>query len=134
MRTYMTLICLFGISGLFAQWSDSFSKSLDPAWKGDVHNFKVNSQMQLQLMAPSAGSSALFRSFLYEDSLVWSFYIKLDFSPSATNKLAVVLMADQMPWDSSKAFYIEIGENGTNDNWKFFIKMLRQSNFWVLEN
>ncbi|MEI2695787.1 MAG: lamin tail domain-containing protein [Saprospiraceae bacterium] len=73
-------------------------------------------------MAPSAGSSALFRSFLYEDSLVWSFYIKLDFSPSATNKLAVVLMADQMPWDSSKAFYIEIGENGTNDNWKFFYK------------
>ncbi len=118
----MTLICLFGISGLFAQWSDSFSQSLDPAWKGDVHNFKVNSQMQLQLMAPSAGSSALFRSFLYEDSLVWSFYIKLDFSPSATNKLAVVLMADQMPWDSSKAFYIEIGENGTNDNWKFFYK------------
>lgn len=122
MRTYMTLICLFGISGLFAQWSDSFSQSLDPAWKGDVHNFKVNSQMQLQLMAPSAGSSALFRSFQYEDSLVWSFYIKLDFSPSATNKLAVVLIADQMPWDSSKAFYIEIGENGTNDNWKFFYK------------
>lgn len=122
MRTYMTLICLFGISGLFAQWSDSFSQSLNPAWKGDVHNFKVNSQMQLQLMAPSAGSSTLFRSFHYEDSLVWSFYFKLDFSPSATNKLAVVLMADQMAWDSSKAFYIEIGENGTNDNWKFFYK------------
>lgn len=122
MRTYMTLICLYGISGLFAQWSDSFNQSLDPAWKGDVQNFKINSQMELQLMAPSAGSSELFRSFLFEDSLVWSFYFKMDFSPSATNKLAIVLMADQMNWDSSKAFYIEIGENGSNDNWKLFYK------------
>lgn len=122
MRTYMTLICLYGISGLFAQWSDSFNQSLDPAWKGDVQNFKINSQRQLQLTAPSAGNSGLFRSFLFEDSLVWSFYFKMDFSPSATNKLAIVLMADQMNWDSSKAFYIEIGENGSNDNWKLFYK------------
>ncbi|MBK8451401.1 MAG: lamin tail domain-containing protein [Saprospiraceae bacterium] len=122
MRHTLTLIGLFGLQFLCAQWHDRFSNGFDSAWIGDRSDFKINLQQELQLNAMDAGNSMLFHQIQKHDSMSWSFYFKMDFAPSATNKLLIILMADRTEYDSANAFVLEIGENGTNDNWKFYLK------------
>ncbi|NJN24497.1 MAG: hypothetical protein HC819_00100 [Cyclobacteriaceae bacterium] len=67
-----------------------------PIWLGDISNFSVNTDQQLQLTAPPvSGKSYISTSSEVINEAEWSFYVKLDFNPSSGNYLDVYLVSDQ---------------------------------------
>jgi len=108
---------------LFSQVFDDFSDgdfTNDPTWSGDVSDFIINENFELQLDAFSSGDSKLFTRFTRFDSLEWGIDIKMDFSPSNSNKIRIYLMIDTFMVDIANGYFIEIGENGASDNIKFY--------------
>jgi len=91
-----TLATLF--SSAVAQIGDDFSNdelSLAPPWQGDTAHFVINTEGQLQLDAPAvAGKSYITTPSDIINTAQWSFYVKLDFNPSASNYLDIYLTSD----------------------------------------
>ena len=109
-----------------AQLTDDFSDgdiTMDPVWLGDVSHFRVNAGFQLQLDAPDAGSSVLFTEVQFPDSVQWEFFINMDFAPSQTNRLRVYLFSDSSNFSSGVGYFVEIGENGSEDAIHFYRQM-----------
>lgn len=124
MRFLSILLFIIGIVNIsICQLQDNFSDgniSANPTWVGDLSNFIVNSNLELQLMAPSAGQSKLFTNPVIEqDTTYWRGKLKMDFAPSATNLLRIYLQMDDTTALAS-GYFIEMGENGSNDAIKFF--------------
>jgi hypothetical protein len=120
LKTWKVYVILLTIAAhpLQAQIADDFSDGNftdNPAWQGDAANFMVNAAGELQLNAPTAGSSVLAVPGTIPDSAVWLFDVRLEFAPSATNVLRVYLLADQPNLLLANGYYLEIGENGTAD-------------------
>lgn len=107
---------------LYSQWTDDFSGNRLMNWKGDTSSFIINSNRQLQLMANDAGEKFIFREIKEETETLWGIYFELKFAPSGTNKIKLYLTMDQPDPIIASSYYIEIGENGSNDNWKFYLK------------
>lgn len=108
---------------LTAQIQDDFSDgnfSDSPSWQGDVANFIVNPEFQLQLDAPEAGTSTLFLPTSIADSAVWEMFFKMDFSPSGSNSLHIVLQSDSSSLLDGNGYYLFIGETGSNDAIHFY--------------
>ena len=108
----------FLIQPVSAQLFDDFSDGeivSSPAWTGDVSDFIVNPDNQLQLNAASAGSSTLWTAVQFPDSVQWQCYYKMGFAPSASNRLRIYLMADTTEADIANGYVLEIGENGGDD-------------------
>ncbi|HHH53506.1 MAG TPA: hypothetical protein ENK91_07590, partial [Bacteroidetes bacterium] len=118
----LILIILFNTS-LFSQFFDDFSDGdfrTNPEWNGDVADFIVNGQYQLQLDAAEGGTSKIYAKYYSVDSLEWNFYFKMDFSPSNSNKLKIFLMLDSLQIEKASGLYLEIGENGNDDKIKLY--------------
>ncbi|MGE5357252.1 MAG: Ig-like domain-containing protein [Deltaproteobacteria bacterium] len=112
-----------GLNHVACQFMDDFKDGdiqTDPMWLGNTEHFIINNQYKLQLDAPEGGNSVLYTQFNAPDSIEWGFYFKMDFSPSATNKLRVYLLSDNNDITKANAYFIEIGENGSQDNIKFY--------------
>ncbi|MEZ4892795.1 MAG: lamin tail domain-containing protein [Saprospiraceae bacterium] len=126
LHRFLVFSLLFSCSNfLSAQIFDDFSDGnfdQNPAWQGDVANFMVNASNELQLNATVAGTSSLAVQGSIPASVNWKFKFRLDFSPSANNMLRIYLQSDQVNFASAKGYYLEIGENGSNDA----IKLYRQ--------
>lgn len=119
-----TLLLLI-LSPLFihAQTVDDFTDgdlTANPAWQGDVGNFKVNAAFQLQLMASEAGNSSLYLPVGFTDSTVWELYFHLDFDPSSSNRLKIYLQSNTTNLSAGNGFFLEAGEDGTSDALKFY--------------
>jgi hypothetical protein len=102
----------------YGQLIDNFGDGnlQDPTWAGDISNFKVNTEGQLQLMAPAAGTSKIYTKFKKpKDSLELSFYFKMQFAPSDDNNAIVYLLMDTPDEKTGTGYYLTIGENGSND-------------------
>ncbi|MBK6931029.1 MAG: lamin tail domain-containing protein [Saprospirales bacterium] len=102
----------------YAQIQDVFSDgdiSANPAWLGDLNEFVVNAAGELQLNAPDAGASILAVEGNIPDTAVWLLDVRLEFAPSASNFLRIYLLADQPDLLLANGYYLEIGENGTDD-------------------
>ena len=114
------IACCTTVSG---QLTDDFSDgnlTANPTWVGDLGNFVVNANKELQLMAPVAGISKLYTQPVEEqDTTYWRGYLKMDFAPSATNLLRYYLQISDTSATAS-GYYFEIGENGNNDAMKFY--------------
>jgi len=117
MRFYTTLVFLLLSGFAFGQFLDDFSDGdlLNPDWQGNTNHFTVNGDGQLQLNAPSAGSSLIYLETMVPDSAVWDLWLKMDFSPSMSNRLVVYLMAASFDLPTTDAVFLELGENGNND-------------------
>ncbi len=108
---------------LSAQVSDDFSDgdlTNSPTWLGDAANFIVNNESQLQLNAPSAGTSLLYLPVAVPDSAVWEMYFKMAFSPSGSNSLYIVLQSDQQSLLNGNGYYLFLGETGSDDAIHFY--------------
>lgn len=108
---------------LFAQIHDDFSDgnhSTSPAWLGNTDHFKINTALELQLDAPAAGQSSLVVAGNIPDSAVWEIRFRLEFAPSAGNRLRLFLQADAADLTTANGYFLEIGENGTADGLRFF--------------
>jgi len=103
---------LFTISsiGLVAQLDENFSDgdfSNNPTWEGDVANFIVNADNQLQLNAPDGGTSALFTEVEIPDSTVWEMAVRLDFSPSGSNQLRIYLQTSTTDFAAANGYFLD---------------------------
>lgn len=108
---------------LFAQLSDDFSDpDLSNRWSGDLVNFKVNDFEELQLEAPAGGTSYLATPVAFPDSISWNIYVRMEFEPSASNRLRLWLLSDTEQLDAGNGYYLEIGESGNQDAIRFFHK------------
>ena len=115
-----------------AQLSDDFTDgnfSDSPGWNGDISDFIINANLELQLNAPIAGSSVLSTAYEIPDSCVWEIYFKMDFAPSAANLLRIYLQSSAENLLSGKAYYVEIGESGSTDAIKFYRQDSQSSKF-----
>ena len=133
-KIYLILVLLIiAVYSSFAQIYDDFSDGdfrTAPEWKGDLPDFIINDKFQLQLDAANAGNSKIYLKYRQLDSMQWNFYFKMDFSPSNSNKLKVYLNIDNINPDVASGYFLEIGENGSDDNLKFY--KLNQGNKTLL--
>lgn len=105
-------------SNVNAQFQDDFSDgNLDenPAWEGDLDRFTVNDDLRMQLNAPDAGVSTIYKTYEIEEKFTWKFDFEMDFSPSKSNRLVVFLQIDNTDLSKANGYIIEVGENGGND-------------------
>jgi len=115
------MLLLVGIQ-MNGQFYDDFNQIVpfnQTAWKGDIQDFVLNDSGQLQLKAPEAGSSLIYRKTNLPDSVEWNFFFSMDFSPSNNNRLRVYLQLDTLDLAMASGYFIEIGENGSEDKIKF---------------
>ncbi len=117
MRFLGMLIFLLLANWAQGQFSDDFSDGdlLNPDWQGSTSHFVVNGSGQLQLNAPGAGSSLVFVETMVPDSAVWDLWLKMDFSPSMSNRLTIYLMSASSDLLTADGIFLELGENGNND-------------------
>ncbi|MCC6725347.1 MAG: lamin tail domain-containing protein [Saprospiraceae bacterium] len=106
-----------------AQFSDNFSDgdfTANPAWQGDMAEFKVNTALELQLNGPDAGTSWLYLPTAIADSAVWELYFRMEFDPSNSNRLTIVLQSDSPNLATASGYYLQIGADGTADAIQFY--------------
>ena len=104
-----------------AQWSSDFSGSDLSEWTGDVDQYIINEAGQLQLNAPEAGETTIFRqSQISNDTVSIGFFHLLDFSPSDNNRSTIYLALDNQDLTVANGYYIQVGENGSDDALIFY--------------
>lgn len=84
-------------------------------WIGDISDFEINSEGQLQLNAPDAGPSTIYLENTFSDSTIWSLDVELDFSPSGANNLEILLAVDNPDLAIANGYVLQLGENGSED-------------------
>ncbi|MBK9018257.1 MAG: lamin tail domain-containing protein [Saprospiraceae bacterium] len=123
-RSFLILfILLLAVFSGQAQVFDDFSDgdlTGNPAWQGEVANFKVNTALELQLNAPDAGNSTLFIPTAITDSAVWELYFHLDFDPSNGNRLRIYLQSDSENLLTGSGYYLLAGADGSTDALQLF--------------
>jgi len=105
--------------GSYGQLDMNFDAASLAAWSGDVGDFAINGDLQLQLNASEGGSSLIYTPVTYPDSVKWSIEVGLDFSPSNSNKLGLWLFVDEPLSTTPSGYKIEIGETGSEDAIRF---------------
>jgi hypothetical protein len=112
---------------LHAQVQDDFSDgnfTTDPVWEGDYTKFEINAALQLHLNAPAVSDTAiLYTENSSIDNTEWNFFVKMDFSPSASNYLKVYLVSDQPDFKKPlNGYFLRLGEDGSNDAIDLFLQ------------
>ncbi len=122
----LVVVLFFSLSAN-AQFSDNFSDgnlAANPTWQGDVANFAITANKELQLQAPDAGTSIIYTPYILQDSTVWEALVRLEFAASTSNQLRLYLMWDSNDFANGKGYFLEFGESGNNDA----IRLLRAEN------
>jgi len=117
---FMILVPIF----CCAQVNESFSDGNfinNPIWTGDVSNFTVNSNQQLQSNVSIADTSSLFTASESIDNATWECWVKMTINPSSTNNASVIIVSDRT--DISKGFngyFVQVG--GSPDEVSLFLQ------------
>lgn len=116
---FLFIISLFLISNTATgQFSDNFSDGellSDPQWFGDVDQFIVNSNLQLNLNDNEAGESFIYTQYNTLDSFQLELTYEMDFNPSASNFLRIYFALDTPDIQVANGLFLQFGENGSND-------------------
>ncbi|WP_340152868.1 lamin tail domain-containing protein [uncultured Marivirga sp.] len=105
----------------------------NPEWIGKENDFIVNDAFQLQLNFQDEVLQPAYIATLSEngnlDDKEWRFDVNLDFSPSNSNKVEIYLASttpDLRDFENEESiqegYYLEIGENGSNDGISLFYR------------
>ena len=127
MRTIVLLFLILPFC-CYAQVTDDFSDgnfTANPCWMGTDTSFTVNSNLQLQSSASSAGEAWLNTTIPSlrlgsrqhtEGNVEWRFWIRENFSPSSNNYTDVWLCADtsELPW-VTQGYFLRFGTAGSQD-------------------
>ncbi|MDR9419363.1 lamin tail domain-containing protein [Gracilimonas sp.] len=128
MRTIILLLLslTYSYSLTFAQsvnFEDSFSDQDISDWSGNPGNFTFldeNNNILLQQDANGAGTSYLSIPSTNVEGY-WEFFVRMDFSPSNSNKVEIYLMSDSEDLDANLNGYKLVGgENGSDDVFRLF--------------
>ncbi len=98
----------------WSQFTERFDLDLS-SWSGDIDDFIINENHQLQLQAPEDGASYLYTTVKYPEEFVIECYMLLDFSPSDNNKSRIYIYSTHADPDQGEGYFLEFGENGAND-------------------
>ncbi|MEM9545978.1 MAG: hypothetical protein AAGA77_08390 [Bacteroidota bacterium] len=105
----------------FGQWTQDFSTDDLSIWSGDIADFVINDNERLQLNAPEAGETYIYRpSTIDFDTVTFKLLHVMDFAPSDNNKSRIYLALDNEDFTMASGYFIEIGENGSDDALKFY--------------
>lgn len=117
MKTIILIVCFFPIL-VFAQINDRFSDgnfSENPAWTGNISDFEVNQQLQLQLKSTGSDTSVLFTRNSRIQKTEWSWWMKLSFNTSVNNYARIYFVADTHEVKKiNRALYLQVG--GADDS------------------
>ena len=119
---YKSLLVLLLISIFYkaeAQLDQNFDTGDLSVWSGDIDQFVINGEGQLELAADEAGNSFIYTPVTYPDSLEWSLDFGLGFSPSNQNKADIWLIMDDPDPAIASGFLLSVGETGSDDALKF---------------
>lgn len=123
----ITLISLLLFTKIaFSQVSEHFTDgdfSQNPVWSGDLNNFQINTQNQLQSKGPPIASQTISLSLENEYSLntSWEFFVQLNFDPTATNFTRVYLSSNNADLKGSlNGYFVQIGETGAADGFHLY--------------
>ena len=109
---------------LYGQVFDDFNDgTIKGFWLGDRDSFKVNSDFQLQLNAVAAGKVYLSAAMsLPSEEMEWSFRIRENFAPSASNLGYFYLMSDKevLTDTAINGYYLRFGEANSTDAVRLF--------------
>ncbi len=111
----IVFIILYFIPSLhFAQITDDFSDGdfiNNPSWGGDVFEFIVNTNSQLQSNGPAANATLhLSTTNNFATNCEWRFWVRCAFNPSTTNLARIYLISNQADLEGSlNGYYIQIG-------------------------
>ena len=122
-QTFFLLFLSFFSISLFGQLSESFSDgnlTINPTWQGDLNNFIVNDNNELQLNTSGSDTSIIYTGVDIPDSTVWELDFRLDFAPSNNNRLRIYLQSSTNNFPSADGYFIEIGETGSSDRLTLF--------------
>ncbi|MFK7806727.1 MAG: lamin tail domain-containing protein [Saprospiraceae bacterium] len=118
------LLLLFANLSLQAQLTDTFEDGdfdNNPTWSGDNTSFEVITEV-LNLNAPAAGTAYLSTSVNIANSTTWSFWLQLDFNPSASGNFPkIYLSADNGDLTAPlNGYFLRIGESLANDAFELY--------------
>ncbi len=123
MKSLFSLLFFFPLL-VAAQMYDDFEDgdfTHNPTWIGDVNDFRINDNKQLQLNFDGEGISHLATAFSIGQETEWRFWIKLPFSPSTNNNARFYLASDQMNLEGSQTgYFVQFGESGSSDAIELF--------------
>ncbi len=122
---YIFLINFFYLHQ-YAQISDSFNDTAwlqTTIWHGQLEDFKINTEGQLQSVGRSTGESMIY-TFSSPASFTIDAWLNLGFAPSENNKVRIYVQADDTVLANANGYFLEIGDNGSADA----IQLYRQSN------
>lgn len=86
-------------------------------WSGDIANFVVNNEGQLQLMAAEAGTSYIYTNYTAQsDTYDIAIDFILDMAPSSSNFARIYFAIDNTVLDQANGYYLQLGESGSNDD------------------
>lgn len=127
----LLFLSFFSVGNLvYSQITDNFSDNnftTSPQWSGSSNDFIINSLEQLQTSTSLASSSYLTTSHNLSslNSKEWKFWIKMNFSPSASNFSKVYLCASNSDLTiNPDGFYLLLGETGSLDA----VRLYKQQN------
>ncbi len=129
MRYTLLGLLMLKIISANAQVLENFSDgnfTSNPTWNGDVIQFTVNAQQQLQLNSSGTGLSYLSSTLVQNnlDSIEWRCYTRLNFSPSSSNYGRIYLVSDQTDLEAPlNGYYLQLGESLSSDA----VELFRQS-------
>ena len=122
MRSLIFLLAIISFQlPLGAQVTDSFEDGnidSNPTWMGNTDRFSVETEI-LRLTDTTGRTSTLFTEYDLFENNQWDLWINMDFGPSSTNRLEVLLFADD-PIDIQNGFSFEFGEGGNNDRIRIY--------------
>lgn len=102
----------------YCQFDEDFSDgelTSNPTWQGDLQDFIINDNNELQLFAEEAGESFLFTDISLGSPQLWEIYLRMDFSPSSSNFCRIYLGLDSPELSSASGYYLEFGQSGSED-------------------
>ncbi|GHU89770.1 hypothetical protein FACS1894155_07270 [Bacteroidia bacterium] len=120
MRKFILWVLFLVPTCVFPQFRDDFSdkKLTDRVvnWTGNIENFIVNPELQLQLNAPKeSGKSFLSTSSTLSGNTVWECWIKFGFNPSSSNYAKIYLASNSGELDESAgSLFVRVGHTNKN--------------------
>jgi Lamin Tail Domain/FlgD Ig-like domain len=123
-ETIIFLMLFMCAGGLQAQLQDNFEDgnfNNNPSWSGEEASFIVENKV-LQLNASAAGTAYLSTPVSIANSSTWSFWIQLDFNPSATGNFPkIFLSADNSDLSGDlNGYFLRIGESNAIDAFELY--------------
>ncbi|NBB88893.1 MAG: hypothetical protein GVX96_03775, partial [Bacteroidetes bacterium] len=118
-RWLATLLWMSLGFSIFGQFGDDFSGGDLSAWSGQLNDFIINDQEELQLNAQSESPSFLYVEPQIPRDALWEMQVRMTFNPSNSNGLEWILQSTTADLDELNGYGLRWGESGDGDAVEF---------------